>query len=292
MLISLMHSTLGELSCDQAGDSGAPPAGSRRRDRLLPFGRGSRPPRVCSGVGAGTAALLSATRSWDGASVLDTGGTTPSLHGAVQFAGVYGFAIWKALVVSLLIAAGLDALVPKGWLVRALARRSGWGQAAAGGLVSVPTMMCTCCTAPVVVSLRKAGVPVPAAVGYWLGNPLLNPAVLVFLFLVAAWQWGVVRLLVGALLVLGAGALAARVLGQTHARVPEQLLPQDVEVPPRPQQLPGRFVRSLGRLSAVLVPEYVVVVLLIGGRSRCSWPSPRWVLGLAWWGLFWSPCQP
>src|SRR3954463_5758148 len=108
---------------------------------------------------------------------------------------VYGLAIRKALVVSLLIAAGLDALFPKGWLVRALARRSRWGQAAVGGLVSVPTMMCTCCTAPVVMSLRKAGVTVPAAVGYWLGNPLLNPAVLVFLFLVAPWQWGVVRLL-------------------------------------------------------------------------------------------------
>src|SRR4051794_41808496 len=129
-----MHSTLGELSCDQAGDSGAPPAGSRRRDRLLPFGRGVRLPRVCSGVGAGTAALLSATRSWDGASVLDTGGTTPSLHGAVQFAGVYGFAIWKALVVSLLIAAGLGARVPEGWVVRGGARRGGGGEGAGGGV--------------------------------------------------------------------------------------------------------------------------------------------------------------
>jgi uncharacterized membrane protein YraQ (UPF0718 family) len=89
----------------------------------------------------------------------------------------------------------------------------------------------------------------------------------VLLFLVAPWQWGVIRLLFGALLVLGAGVLAGRVsgLGTTRARVPQRPLPQEVEVPPR--RLPGRFLRSLGRLSATLVPEYAVVVLLIGGLS-------------------------
>jgi hypothetical protein len=33
-------------------------------------------------------------------------------------------------------------------------------------------------------------------VAYWLGNPLLNPAELVFLALVAPWPWTVTRLVV------------------------------------------------------------------------------------------------
>lgn len=216
---------------------------------------------------AGKVQTLATTHAWDGSSILGTAGSSPSLRGAVAFALAYGASIWRALVVSLLLAAALDALVPKRWLVRLLAHRGSGAQAAFGGLVSMSSMMCTCCTAPVTVSLRRAGVPLPAAVAYWLGNPLLNPAVLAFLFLVAPWQWGVVRLAVGLLLVAAAGALAGR-LRQADATVaPDALVPDDDEAPPRVAQLPGRFLRSLLRLGLVLVPEYALVVLLIGGFS-------------------------
>jgi hypothetical protein len=40
--------------------------------------------------------------------------------------------------------------------------------------------------------------PTAPAVAYWLGNPLLNPAVVVFLLFVAPWQWTVTRLVVAA----------------------------------------------------------------------------------------------
>ncbi len=84
--------------------------------------------------------------------------------------------------------------------------------------------------------------PVPAALAYWLGNPLLDPAVLVLLFLAAPWQWGVTRLVVGAVLTLGVG-----------------------------WGLLVAYLRSLMRLTVVLVPEYAVVVLLVGGLS--GWAS-------------------
>jgi uncharacterized protein len=70
--------------------------------------------------------------------------------------------------------------------------------------------MCTCCTSPLVVGLRQRGTGTAASVAYWLGNPLLNPAVLVFLFLVAPWQFGVVRIIVGVSVVVGGSALMAR----------------------------------------------------------------------------------
>ena len=209
---------------------------------------------------------LLGTHQWTGDSVLDAGGSSPSLAGAWTFALTYGKAIWKALVVSLLVAAGVDALLPRRRLLGLLGRGGLWRQAGTGGLLSLPSMMCTCCTAPITVSMRRAGVPIPAAAAYWLGNPVLNPAVLVFLFLVAPWQWGVARLLGGVVLVLGAGILVGRLHGRDAVeQAPEVLLQTEEQV--RVSELPGRFARSLLRLGAVLLPEYAAVVLLLGAFS-------------------------
>ncbi len=224
------------------------------------------------------AAGLFGTHQWEGASVLDAGGTSPSVAGAWAFALTYGKSIWKALVVSLLVAAGVDALLPRRRLRAVLGRGGLWRQAGAGGLMSLPSMMCTCCTAPITVSMRRAGVPLPAAAAYWLGNPLLNPAVLVFLFLVGPWQWGVIRLAVGLVVVLGAAILAGTLQRRSGAeQMSSDVVLPDEDVPAeRVTALPGRFLRSLVRLGAVLVPEYAAVVLLIGGFS--GWLSQFAVL--------------
>jgi hypothetical protein len=60
--------------------------------------------------------------------------------------------------------------------------------------------------------LAPVGVSTAAALAYWLGNPLLNPAVLVFLVFVAPWQWTATRLVVGVLIVVGGSALVARLV--------------------------------------------------------------------------------
>jgi hypothetical protein len=65
--------------------------------------------------------------------------------------------------------------------------------------LSLPCMMCTCCTAPIALSLRRRGVPASAAVSYWLGNPTLNPAVLAMLAMLLPWQFTLTRLVAGAL---------------------------------------------------------------------------------------------
>jgi len=220
---------------------------------------------------AAKAHVLGRTRSWDGSSLLAAHGTSPSWSAAWGFATAYTDAVWRALLVSLLVAAAVDALLPRRWLLRALRREGRWRQAAAGGIASLPTMMCTCCTAPLVVTLRRSGVPVPAALAYWLGNPLLNPAVLVFLFLAAPWQWGVTRLLVGAVVVLGVGAVVGSVTGRRTVD-PGTVPTVDTDRPdPAGWTLVTAYLRSLLRLSVVLVPEYAVVVLLVGGLS--GWAS-------------------
>jgi uncharacterized membrane protein YraQ (UPF0718 family) len=210
---------------------------------------------------------LSAGHTWSGSSILRAGGVQagdpPSWSAATTFTWAYLQAVWKALVAALLISAAVQALIPRGWLLRVLNRRSRTAGALAGGLAATPSMMCACCSAPVAVSLRRSGVSTSAVVAYWLGNPLLNPAVLIFLALVAPWQWSVTRLVVGGLVVVGGAALVARL---TDKPAPDAVVGElDTDTEPR---TPGRLLRDYGRvllrLAVTLVPEYLVVVLLIG----------------------------
>jgi uncharacterized membrane protein YraQ (UPF0718 family) len=101
---------------------------------------------------------------------------------------------------------------------------------------------------------------VSAAVAYWLGNPVLNPAVLAFLALVAPWQWVATRIAAGVVLVFGASALIGRLAPGERTAAPVAPPPPDY----RPADVPRRFVAALGRLSLTLLPEYVVVVFLVG----------------------------
>jgi len=127
-------------------------------------------------------------------------------------------------------------------------------------------MMCTCCTAPVAVGLRRSGAPLAPTVAYWVGNPMLNPAVLVFLALVLPWQYAAVRIVVGVMVVLGAAVLAGR-WGKREDGPTDHAALAAMTV----RELPGRYLRRLSSLVLVLVPEYVVVVFAVGMVS--AWAS-------------------
>ncbi|AGL16825.1 permease [Actinoplanes sp. N902-109] len=206
---------------------------------------------------------LAASGAWPGSDILRVGGVeagdAPSWGAATSFTRAYGEAVWRALLAALLISAALQTLVPRSWLLRVLNRRGVLRSALAGGLAGTPSMMCTCCTAPVAVGLRRSGVSTAAVVAYWLGNPLLNPAVLVFLLLVAPWQWTVTRLVVGVLVVVGGAALVAR-LAEGRRPAGPAVTAGVADEPPSVR----RYAAVLLRMSLVLVPEYLVVVMLIG----------------------------
>jgi len=65
---------------------------------------------------------------------------TPSIGAALSYAWAYGTAIWQAMVLGLVVGAGVQALVPRDWLVRVFGRLSFKGVALAG-LASIPSMM-------------------------------------------------------------------------------------------------------------------------------------------------------
>ncbi len=208
---------------------------------------------------------LGTTRQWTGASILAAAGEGGGSRwaGAWHFTWAYTAAVWKALVAALVLAAAAEVLLPAPRIAQALAggaRRTG---VARGALLSLPTMMCSCCAAPVAVTLRRSGAPMPAVLAFWLGNPLLNPAVVVFLLLVAPPEWGAVRVAAGVLLVLALPPLVARLAGGSTA--PPSPPAPVLDLPLR--LAPARFLRSLARLSATLVPEFLLAVFAVGAVS-------------------------
>jgi uncharacterized membrane protein YraQ (UPF0718 family) len=215
-----------------------------------------------------------------------------SLRSAMDYALAYGKAIWQAMVLGLLLGSALQEFAPRS-LIRGFLGRRGWRSVAAGAALSIPGMMCTCCAAPVVIGLRRERASVSGAMAFWLGNTVLNPATLVFMGFVLGWQWTALRLLFGILMVFGVAYVVDRVAG------PEQMrrLENNVLSSQAPQQnfhpsVMGWLTRFL-RLALGLIPEYIVLVLLLGAARAWLFPQigPNvandfvWILALAAAGL-------
>jgi uncharacterized membrane protein YraQ (UPF0718 family) len=204
-----------------------------------------------------------------------------SLAAGWDFTVAYLDSIWKALLAGLVLAAAVQVLLPAPWLTRALGRSDGTAGGVRGGLWSVLTLMCSCCAAPVAVGLRRLKANLPATVAFWLGNPALNPVVLVFCLAVLPWPWAVLRLAAG-LAVVAAGIAAAR--REERRPVGPAVAPVAVvtEAEPAPEGgLALRFARALGGLSARLVPELVAVVFVLGAFRGVLFPIGADVPGAA-----------
>jgi uncharacterized protein len=112
------------------------------------------------------------------------------------------------------------------------------------------------------VGLRKQKASPGSALAFLLGNPTLNPAVMVFITAVLGWQFMLVRLLVGLALVFGTATLANRLVRD----------PVDVEVEDAPIEdtlksgsaLIVDWLKLLWWEIYTIIPGYFVIVLLLG----------------------------
>lgn len=208
-------------------------------------------------------ALTAAATHLIGRSILTAGEAAPppaSLQAAWDYGVAYFQSIWQAMVLGLLLAATIETLVPHNLVARLLGSVA-FRSTALAGLMSLPCMMCTCCTAPVAIGLRRSGASVGASVAYFLGNPTLNPAVLVFLLFTLGPPWAIMRLLLGLVIVFGGATIAAR-LDPTNVRpVPLEMASPE---PASTQPLALRWLRALAALTVRLLPEYIVLVGLLG----------------------------
>ncbi len=181
------------------------------------------------------------------------------LRAALDYAAVYFLAVWKAAVLGVLLGSLIQVLIPRDWLLRTLGQPRFRGTLL-GALFSLPGMMCTCCAAPVAAGMRRQSVSMGGALAFWLGNPLLNPATLVFMGFVLGWQFALIRVAAGLVMVVGIASLVQRFVADT----PAPALPEAAQPAEAPQgSFMTRWGQRSGRCSGAL------------SRSIC-WRYWRW----------------
>ncbi len=194
----------------------------------------------------------------------------PSWSAAWNYALAYYKSVWQAAVLGIVLGSLVQVLLPSGWLLRVLGKSS-FGSTALGGLAAVPGMMCTCCAAPIAVGLRKKNVSAGAALAFWLGNPLINPATLIFMTFVLSWKFTLLRLVFGLLLTFGVSYWANRLAG-------DKQIPKNAVDPSVPSERPEgtfaiRWLKAVGSMTLHLVPAYIIAVLALGAVRAWLFPA-------------------
>jgi uncharacterized membrane protein YraQ (UPF0718 family) len=214
-----------------------------------------------------------------GASIINDQLTSP-IAAALAYAKVYFLAIWKAAVLAVILGSLLQVLIPRDWLLR-LFGRAGLGSTLRGGLFGLPGMMCSCCAAPVAASMRRQQVSVGAALAFWIANPVLNPATLVFMGFVLGWEFSALRLVAGLILVVGVSLIAQRI--SRPEAVPAQALQAAEHANEVEQQaFFSRWGRTLWQLFWSTIPIYVLAVLILGAARVWLFPHIDVSIGNSW----------
>ncbi|GMK37377.1 membrane protein [Paenibacillus sp. CCS19] len=196
---------------------------------------------------------------------------SPSWHAAWDYAVTYYKAVWKAAILGILLGSLVQVLLPSGWLQRVLGKTS-LRNSAIGGLASVPGMMCTCCAAPIAIGLHKKQVSPAASLAFWLGNPLINPATLIFMTFVLSWKFTVIRIVFGLIITLGVSYIAGRLMG--NAKVSTVALEKSIPNEQQPEApLWRRWIVSMWKMILNVVPAYFISVLVLGAARAWLFPS-------------------
>lgn len=203
-----------------------------------------------------------------GSSILgDLSSLTPSWKSAWDYAQVYFLSVWKAAILGILLGSLIQVLLPTEWLLKFLGKTT-FGSTVIGGLASIPGMMCTCCAAPMAVGLCKKNVSVGAALAFWIGNPTINPATLVFMTFVLSWKFTLIRLVFGLILTFGVSYLANRFVKDDRPIGIDQIV---TNIEP-PGNFLSRWIKSMGSMLLYIVPAYVLSVLLLGAGRVWLFP--------------------
>lgn len=129
-------------------------------------------------------------------------------------------------------------------------------------------MMCSCCAAPVAAGMRRQRVSMGGALAFWMGNPLLNPATLVFMGFVLGWHFAFIRLVAGLLTVLVVATLVQ------HLVKDKTVAPASVDVDISEPQggFFARWGRALWQLFWSTIPVYILAVLVLGAARVWLFP--------------------
>jgi uncharacterized membrane protein YraQ (UPF0718 family) len=101
---------------------------------------------------------------------------------------------------------------------------------------------------------------------------MLNPATMVFMGFVLGWKWVGLRLVAGVLLVFFVAYLAGRIT-DPESLSSEEPPPAETHDTVSVQSIWVAWLKSLWRLSKGLIPEYVVLVCLLGAVRAWLFPA-------------------
>jgi uncharacterized membrane protein YraQ (UPF0718 family) len=129
--------------------------------------------------------------------------------------------------------------------------------------------------------MRKQQVSMGGALAFWLGNPLLNPATLVFMGFVLGWQFALIRLLAGLATVLVVATLVQKWVKEAAT--------QPADVPELSAETAqggffSRWLRALWTLFWNTIPVYILAVLVLGAARVWLFPHADGVVENT---LFW-----
>jgi uncharacterized membrane protein YraQ (UPF0718 family) len=193
---------------------------------------------------------------------------------ALDYAAAYFNSVWEAVVLGLLLGAAIQVFVPRRWLYRLLGVSTS-RSAAVGSVLSLGGMMCTCCTAPIVVGMRNQRTNIGGALAFLLGNPVLNPAVLIFIGFVLGWHFTLIRLLSGVAMIVAVVAIANRLAPNADAftgKVSLELAPIERSGESF-ASIALAFGRELWREVVTILPGYVAIVFLLGAFRAWLFPA-------------------
>ncbi|MGG6311710.1 permease [Paenibacillus macerans] len=218
-------------------------------------------------------AFKAATEHSIGSSILGADAAAPASWGAaLDYAAAYFKSVWKAAVLGILLGSLVQVLLPAQWLYKVLGS-SRFKSTFLGGVASLPGMMCTCCAAPIATGLRKRNVSVGASLAFWIGNPVLNPATLIFMTFVLSWKFTVLRLVFGILLTFGVSYFANRLAKGKDVPVPAEMEQAEAEAAAKNEgPFAVRWLKSLGLMILNVVPAYLLSVLLLGAFQGVLFP--------------------
>lgn len=120
-----------------------------------------------------------------------------------------------------------------------------------------------------------------ATLAFWMGNPILNPATMIFMGFVLGWQWVGLRIVVGVILVFGVAWWAGRLT--PVERVPEAATAAREAAEAAMQEPQGSLLaewgRTLWQLVKGLLPEYLIIVLALGAARAWLFPDMTPAIG-------------
>lgn len=126
----------------------------------------------------------------------------------------YGANLWDGNAIGmffamLLAGAAAGLASPAARLRRLLERRGALG-AGVGGVMGMPLLMCSACSAPVSLGFYRTGATVETSLGVILGSALFNPIAVVAMFAVLPVQMGLARMVFALVALFGLVPLIAR----------------------------------------------------------------------------------